>query len=373
MLLLCASCLAVLAVAPPAGAFIYWSANANHLMRSGNDGSGLGFFVPTAPFSDAVAIDGSHVYWTTNDGRIGRANLDGSAVEPNFITGLPAYLPGLAVNSSTIYWSSLTSIGRANIDGTGVEPSWLATNHATGLALDSSYLYWGENELGEIDRVPLTGRGGPAKFVSAPGDPCSVAVDSSYVYWADATNNTIGRASLSGKVVEPSFISPGAPVDCGVAVDSSYVYFGINGYPGPSSMDRANLDGSGLLHPFFSLAPYGGPFVQMAVNALAPSPLVSPGKLGFLGLVRDRRHGTAKLKLSVSGAGTLVLTGKGLRRVTRQPKATTTLTLPVRPKGSLAAKLKKRGSAAATVKLTFTPAGGTATTQTRHLRLIKRP
>jgi hypothetical protein len=372
-LLACLCCLAALVAAPAAGAFIYWSANATNLMRSANDGSGLGFFVPTAPYSDAVAIDGSHVYWTSSDGRIGRANLDGTGANPNFITGLPSYLPGLAVNATTIYWSSLTSIGRAKIDGTEVEPNFLATNHATGLALDSHYLYWGENELGRIDRAALDGSGGvDTKFISAPGDPCSVAVDSSYVYWSDATGNSVGRAKINGSGAEPAFINPGAAVDCGVAVSPSYVYFGINGYPGPSSMARANLDGSGLLTSFFSLAPYGGPFVQMAVDSLAPSPVLPSNVFNFLGQARDKRHGTARLKLRVPGPGTLVLSGRGLWKATRHPTGAATLVLLVRPRGSLAAKLAKRGKALATAKLTFTPVGGTAATQTRHLWLLER-
>lgn len=168
------------------------------------------------------------------------------------------------------------------------------------------------------------------------------------------------------------FINPGAAVDCGVAVSPSYVYFGINGYPGPSSMDRANLDGSGLLNPFFSLAPYGGPFVQMAVDSLVPPPFLPSNSLKFLGQTRDQRHGTARLKVSVPGAGTLVLSGKGLWKATRHPTAAATLTLLVRPKGSLATRLANRGRALATVKLTFTPVGGTAATQTRHLWLIEK-
>ena len=378
MWLVCLCLLGGLALAQPASAFLYWSSNATGLLRATNDGSQLGFFVSTLPNSDAVAIDSTYVYWTSNDGRIGRANIDGTAPNPNFITGLPSYLPGLAVNGTSIYWSSLTAIGRANLDGTGVQSSFIAANHASGLAVDGQHIYWGENEIGKIARANLDGSGVEPSFIPAPGDPCSVAVDSSHVYWADATGNSIGRANLNGSAVEPKFLDPMARVDCGVAVSDSYVYFGVDYYPEPSSIARANLDGSGLQNVFFSLGPYGGPFVQMAVDSLQPS-----NAFKVIAKTLNKHKGTATIHMSLPGPGVLVLFGRGVRKVVRAiqqkiPKPGQTITtqqeiaMPVRLKPGPAARLRERGKSLAVVKLRFTPTGGSSKTKVKRLWLVDK-
>jgi hypothetical protein len=363
--------LAGLFIAPRASAYVYWSSNATGLLRAANDGSQLGFFVSTPPFSDAVAIDGKYVYWTSSDGRIGRANLNGTDPNPNFITGLPDYLPGLAVNGTSIYWSGLTAIGRAGIDGTGADPSLIATNHATGLALDGQHLYWGENEIGAIGRADLDGKNVDLGFVAAPGDPCSVAVDPGHVYWSDATGNSIGRANLNGSGVSPKFIDTGVPIGCGIAVFQSHIYFGTAQYPSPSSIARANVDGSGLQNAYFSLGVYGGPFVQMAVDALGPPPAPPSNAFRILGQKRNRKNGTALVKVKLPGPGVLALFGKQVRRITRKVTRAGTVSVPIRPRRRVARHLRRSHRLIVVFRLRFTPTGGDPATKSRQLWLVK--
>jgi hypothetical protein len=318
-----------------------------------------------------VAIDGKYVYWTSEDGRIGRADLSGANPNPDFITGLPSYLPGLAVNGTSIYWSSLTAIGRANIDGTGVNPVLIKTNHASGLAADDQHIYWGENELGWIGRANLDGSRATQTFVPAPGDPCSVAVDSSHVYWSDATGNSIGRANLNGTGAEPKFIDPGVPVDCGVATFEDHVYFGANMFPSPSSIARANSDGSGL-QTVFSLGVYGGPFVQMAINGLGPVLSPASNSLKVVARKRNPKKGTAMIKVKVPGPGVLVLFGRQVKKLSRKIDRAGTVSLSIRPRPPVATRLRRRGRALVGFKLRFTPTGGSPATRTLQLRLVKR-
>lgn len=366
-------CLCSLAAAPKAHAYLYWTSHADGLTRAGNDGSGLGFLIHTPPFSDAVAIDSTYVYWTTSDGRIGRAKLDGSEQNPNFITGLGGNLLGLAVDSAHIYWSSVTSIGRANLDGSGVEPSFRPVSRAVGLAVDGAHIYFGENGFGHVGRVRLDGSYYEPDWIEAPGDPCSVAVDSNHVYWADAAGNRIGRADLTGEVVEPAFIDPGARIDCGVAVDSSYVYFGIDGeLVAPSRIARANLDGSGLNPDLFSLATYGGPDVQLAVNSLSAPLPTPPNSFSIVGLFRNKHKGFARVKVKLPGPGRVVVFAKRVRKAVRNVSEARTVAVRIRPKRGLAKRLRRKRRAAVRYRVRFTPTGGGPRTKRKQVLLVRR-
>jgi hypothetical protein len=62
------------------------------------------------------------------------------------------------------------------------------------------------------------------------------------------------------------------------------------------------------------------------------------------------------------GAGTIVLSGKQIKTVKRSVLAAGIVSLTVTPKGKLAHKFKITGKA--TAKVTFTPTGGSAKTET---------
>ena len=94
---------------------------------------------------------------------------------------------------------------------------------------------------------------------------------------------------------------------------------------------------------------------------------------------RNRRRGTAILPVTVPGAGTLSLSGKGV--VKRQAsvsaasgKAVTsarTVKLLVKPKGKAKGKLSRHGKAKVKPAVTFTPAGGPSVTRPGKIKLVK--
>jgi hypothetical protein len=114
--------------------------------------------------------------------------------------------------------------------------------------------------------------------------------------------------------------------------------------------------------------------VRVAIGAVSsptpPPPPVTPPKIGAPKL--DKKHGTAKLPVTVSGAGKLVLTGKGIKKVTKAVAKPGKVTLLVKPTGALARKLKKSGRAKVKVKVTFTPTGGKAVSSTKALKLVEK-
>ncbi len=373
--LLCAAAFAAFAAAP-ASAYIYWSAGSTTIFRAGNDGSAFGTFVQTPPFSSAVAIDGTYVYWGTSDGRIGRANLDGSNPNPNFITGLPgpSGLSGLAVNATNIFWANYADIGRANIDGTGADPTFIAAaDHPVGLAINATHLYWGENSIGKIGKATVGGRQIEKDFVAAPGDPCSVTVDDTYVYWADATGNRIGRATLAGAGGDPNFIDPGKLVSCSVAAYGPFLYFGLSDAVfGPTSIGRSALNGSNLQTNFIGLTPYGAPTAQIVVDSLGPASPLPANSFKVGKLKRNPKKGTARLRITLPGPGTLVLIAKKVKKQIKTVAGPKTVWMPIRPKPALAKKLRRTHKALVSVKLRYTPTNGLSKKKVKRVRLVRR-
>jgi hypothetical protein len=95
----------------------------------------------------------------------------------------------------------------------------------------------------------------------------------------------------------------------------------------------------------------------------------------------DRRHGTATLLVSVPGRGTLALIGSGVVKQrpalpgapsARKIAAKGTVKLRIRAKGKAKRKLQRHGRAKVSYKVTFTPSGGSANSETQTVTLVKR-
>jgi hypothetical protein len=116
----------------------------------------------------------------------------------------------------------------------------------------------------------------------------------------------------------------------------------------------------------------GSPVPDIGAYELVPTAACpKPSNRFSLGkLRRNRKKGTAKLAVSLSGAGTLSLSGKG---VVRQAKSGSgTLSLLIKAKGKSRRKLERTGAAKVKVTVTFTPAGGDPATQARTVKLLEK-
>jgi hypothetical protein len=81
----------------------------------------------------------------------------------------------------------------------------------------------------------------------------------------------------------------------------------------------------------------------------------------------NRRKGTAKLTVELPPDGVLAVSGKGI--APRGTSAAGKRRIAIRPTGKKRAKLHSSGAVAVKAKLTFTPAGGPAVTQTAAINL----
>jgi len=94
---------------------------------------------------------------------------------------------------------------------------------------------------------------------------------------------------------------------------------------------------------------------------------------------RNRKKGTAQISVTVPAAGSLTLSGRGVRAqqasqdgiASKTVAGPGTVMLRVRSKGRKRQRLNRNGKVRVKVSITYTPTGGTAATQSRKLKLRK--
>jgi hypothetical protein len=391
--------IALLALPPLASAnFVYWASGGQTTIgRAKLNGTGVNnAFVSGLSQVGGVAVDSKYIYWTQGQGAtstIGRANLDGTGVNPNFIPhasgvqdfdNLPSHA-GIAVNSSSIFWSNTGSglIGKANIDGSSPVGNLVQSgpDPSCGIAADQSFVYWLDTGLGQsVGRAAVDGSNRQTSFISGATGSCGVAVDPGFLYWG-STSKAIGRAPVGGGAANNSFIPSAVAAAndvCGVAPNSQYVFWGNSG--ASDFIGRANLSGSGS-NPSLIVGP-----TDPCLPAAAPA-----NKITVSSITKKKKKGTATISAKVPGPGQVTL-----NQVSTPPDANAvassvgqvglTLTqassfkLPVKPKGKTAKKLKKqvkkkgRGKVKVKVFVHFVPAGVAGVPNTRQVtvELIKQ-
>ena len=92
----------------------------------------------------------------------------------------------------------------------------------------------------------------------------------------------------------------------------------------------------------------------------------------FGALKRDRRRGTASLAVKVPGPGSLVVRGKGIKRVEVHPEGAGAATVRIRPRAKARRRLSRKGEADVWISVTYTPPNGGANTRLTRIELRKR-
>lgn len=321
--------------------------------------------LPGIPFNtEAIAVDEEHIYWEEPDGvnppGISRAKLDGSDPEILYLTGLEGLGQYFAVYQGFVYWTYryCNCIGRADLATKAVQnefvPEFSGVNipeEPLGIAVDSQGIFWTYYEgEGAIGHAGLGGGSASLRFVG-PADARRgpIAIDGSELYWL--ASYSIAHAQLEGggaSVIDQHFVDdPEETLQGGLAVNSA------SSPPPPAPPPPpGTLPGS-------SAAPVSAP-------AKAPPP---PPSLSVPRLKLNAKAGTATLTVAVPGPGKLVLSGAGVKRLSKTAKAAATVTLNVLPSAQTVVKLRKHGTAKVNALLTFTPPGGSSSRRTVSLTL----
>lgn len=83
----------------------------------------------------------------------------------------------------------------------------------------------------------------------------------------------------------------------------------------------------------------------------------------------NRAKGTGTLAVKLGAPGSLVLSGRKVKKQTRSPQQARTVKLPIVAKGKALTQLRNTGKAKVKLKLAYTPAGGIKSTTTRSVVL----
>ena len=343
------------AAAPAANAYIYWTSMSGGIGRAENDGSrpNASFIPGSSSNSYSIAVGSDHIYWTDlldAGPSIGRANLDGTGANPEYIytqtSGAPS---GLAVDSSHLYWAGWQSntIGRVDLDGENLITNWIqgspdffgsASAQTAGVAVNSQRIYWGNwraglgSALGPIGVAEIAGSPSSNDYVSSTSGANSLALTPDYLFWGnygDGNSGSIGRADIQAASATDAFIT-GIKTPDGVASDGTYIYWSNRS---DSAIGRAALNGTGVNQTFMTgvNSAYG-----IAVDSLS-SPSLTPVKLG-------KRFAKVRVGCGLGAGGcTVNLTGKkiGTTALMRSKTVTVSGSSPVTTTISYTPKLIK--------------------------------
>lgn len=169
----------------------------------------------TTAGSAKLVVDGAYVYWTAygdlsaTSGNVYRVPLDGSGPPTTLLSGIDSPY-GIAVDSTSVFVGIGVTANTTDghFDGavlrvdksanSPASPVVLADQQAQpfSLAVDDSYVYWGDRLSGYIMRAPKAG-GAATPVVSGYGGFEAIAVDDQYVYWifGSVGNGYVARAN----------------------------------------------------------------------------------------------------------------------------------------------------------------------------------
>jgi hypothetical protein len=205
-----------------------------------------------------IAIDETDIYFTAqsaDSGALARVPIDGGVVTTLAQSSSALFV---AVDTTRVYWTADDAVMSLSKDG-GV-PSTLASGpqQFSGVALDSTCVYWTTAGGGTIVRYAIDG-GSPSTLATNQVQPSALALGSDSVYWtnsaADGGTGSIVRVSKDGGVA--TTLVAGVQASLGIAVDARRVYWteptaimavSLEGGV-PSTLATASVIAGGLLGP----------------------------------------------------------------------------------------------------------------------------
>lgn len=412
-----------------AAARIYWG-NDNSIAYANLNGSGGGTLsttgATTVSSAAGVAIDpaSGRIYWASRFAdKISFANLSGTGGADLNTTPATVDSPtGVALDlaAGRIYWANENAgISYANLSGGGggqLDTTGATVNGPWGLAIDpvSRRIYWANRNGGSISYASLNGGGGGDLDTTGAtvSDPIGVAIDpaAGRIYWVDQVPKQIWSASLAGgggrqlptlsaNVSFPSFpallkapaaagpptvsggSAPGSALSCSQGawapdLAGTFLFQAPQTFAYQWLRDGAEITGAegstiaadtpGRYECRVTATNHAGSTARTSASFTVAEGHFTIGKPKL-----NKKVGTAKLPVTVPGAGELKLKGKTIALQTRDVDAGKTRLL-VRPKGKAKRKLVTKGKATARATVTFTPTDATGSSQGIRVKLKQK-
>jgi hypothetical protein len=111
---------------------------------------------------------------------------------------------------------------------------------------------------------------------------------------------------------------------------------------------------------------------QLFFNAGADAVSIRSNGFTIGAATRNKKKGTAQLPVTVPDAGTLALSGKGVKGSSAAAAQGGTINLVVKAKGKKAKKLKRKGKVKVNATVTYTPSGLPGNSQSAKVKLKKK-
>jgi hypothetical protein len=196
-----------IAVAPDA---IYFGATGGGIFRRrAQEGAACERIASETDPSSLAVVGGQLHYW--NGGAPHSVPRDRPADAPAPTSWQAGYTGALVTDGKHIFVHQLQEIGRVALDGTGFTPLGRTGHLGVAMAVDDSHLYWGDDLVDGVLRVPV--EGGALEWFSPIWTlGATIAVDRDWVYVMDidADVHAISKADgRSATVVDGTFNGTG--------------------------------------------------------------------------------------------------------------------------------------------------------------------
>jgi len=205
--------------------FVYW-ASRDAILREPLAGGAPPVTVARARGPNAIAVDTANLYWVTPNAVWAQPVTGGAPVALASANGART----LVVHGGSLFWLEYGD-GDANrvmtVPIRGGPPVALASggNCFSSLAVDDTNVYWTEQWVGTVAKVPV---GGGARITLVPGGADQhggdIAVDGTWVYW---TSRSVMKVPIGGGT--PVVVAPSDSA-AALAVDSTSVYWTVGGH-----------------------------------------------------------------------------------------------------------------------------------------------
>jgi 6-phosphogluconolactonase len=364
----------VLSAATPNGRYLYV---ANDVGNDGDPGSVSGYGIDSGT-GKLTPVPGSPVR-ASDIGPFGVAvSPDGNFLYVSNTGNSPSTAGSVSVYRIAGKTGRITEIAGSPY-GAGIAPAGVA------MTPDGDHLYVANGESATISAFTRDSDSGAltpvpnSPFSAGNGQPAGLAItpDGRYLYSASGSEATPADNRVHAFAIDPGSGAlaevKGSPYPAGfgpqfaaITGDGAHLYVTNNGSQDVSAYAIDASSGALTELPKSPFATGDAPLGIAISKPPKPSNQFSFGKLEQL-----KQKGKARMSLSVPGPGLVKLAGKGVKKRKRHVTRAAPRFL-VASSGGARQRLRSRGHVSVKVKATYRPDGGTARTETKHVKLIRR-